>query len=202
MAFTFFFRDLHTLDHMVNQVVPAVAGRSAIRIWNAGCAMGMETYTMAILFAEKMGYFSFKNLRIDATDIDEQDQFGPIVTSGLYPKSDLERIPEKLFEKYFRSADKPDYFEISELLRSRIQFTKHNLLSLQPIGKDFSLVVCKNVLLHFTAAERGQVQRMYYNSLAPGGFLAMEQTQGLSDDLLPLFTRVVPDAQLYRKNES
>ena len=40
----------------------------------------------------------------------------------------------------------------------------------------FSLILCKNVLLHFDYAERLKVIRMFHDSLAPGGFFAMEQT--------------------------
>ncbi|HPB55993.1 MAG TPA: CheR family methyltransferase, partial [Candidatus Aminicenantes bacterium] len=68
MAFTFFFRDNHTLEQLVKHLLPTVQGRSNIKIWDAGCAMGPEPYTLAILFAEKMGKFAFKNVRIDASD--------------------------------------------------------------------------------------------------------------------------------------
>ena len=59
MAFTFFFRDMHTIDHMAKILIPEVSGRSRIRIWDAGCAMGPEPYTLAMILAEAMGQFSF-----------------------------------------------------------------------------------------------------------------------------------------------
>ena len=49
MAFTFFFRDQHVLDSIVQHVVPSVMGRSFIRIWDAGCASGEEAYSVAML---------------------------------------------------------------------------------------------------------------------------------------------------------
>lgn len=201
MAFTFFFRDIHTLEHVVNQVAPAMAGRSALRVWNAGCAMGMETYTLAMLFSEKLGYFGFKNLTIDATDIDGSNLFGEIVNTGVYADEDLQRIPDLYRQKYFQPADKPGNSQIIELVRSRVKFQRHDLLSLKPVGGSYSLILCKNVLLHFTPAERIEVMRMFYNSLAPGGFFAVEQTQVLPDELQPLYDRVVADAQLYKKKD-
>ncbi|MFZ2958679.1 MAG: CheR family methyltransferase [Candidatus Ozemobacteraceae bacterium] len=202
MAFTFFFRDLHTLEHLVNALVPTVAGRSVIRIWDAGCAMGPEVYTLAMLLAEKMGYFSFKNLRIEASDLDEQDQFGPIVCSGAYPDAELQRIPPDFFSKYFVSCDdRPGFSRLIDHVRTRVFFRKHNLLSLEPIGDSFSMILCKNVLLHFTPAERIEVIQVFHKSLAPQGFFAMEQTQPLPDELAGYFRRVVPDAQLYQKIE-
>ncbi|MBF0545024.1 MAG: chemotaxis protein CheR [Candidatus Riflebacteria bacterium] len=199
MAFTFFFRDLHTIELMVNHVLPTIAGRSVVRIWDAGCAMGPELYTIAIVFSEKMGYFGFKNLKIDATDLDENNTFGSIVTAGVYPAEELSRIPREIFKKYFEPEGTPGQFRIIESLRNRINFRKHDLLSLNPIGSEYSLIVCKNVLLHFTHEERINVIKMYYDSLAPGGYFAMEQTQTLPSELSSLFEKVVSDAQLFKK---
>ena len=85
MAFTFFFRDMHVLELVVKHVTPTLSGRSRPRIWDAGCAMGPEPYSLAIMFAESMGRFGFNNLRVEASDLDDCDQFGAIIREGTYP---------------------------------------------------------------------------------------------------------------------
>lgn len=203
MAFTFFFRDTHVLDHAARIMAPEVAGRSRIRIWDAGCAMGPEPYTLAIILAETMGNFSFKNLQILATDIDEQDQFVSIIKEAVYSDEETKRIPPEIFAKYFVPApDKPGYFQLVSLIRDRLQFQKHNLLTLQSVGDGFSLIVCKNVLLHFQQSERIEVIKMFHKALAQGGLFATEHTQKMPDELSHLFEQVVPDAQLFRKVEN
>ncbi|MDP4115205.1 MAG: CheR family methyltransferase [Bacteroidota bacterium] len=200
MAFTFFFRDTHTLNHAVEHFVPAVSGRSKIRVWDAGCAMGPEPYTLAILLAEKMGKFSFQNLMILASDIDEQDTFGKTIMNGVYPEEELKRIPEDIFAKYFTPAEgKAAFHKIDASLTSRLQFIKHDLLSLKPVGESFSLIVCKNVLLHLQYNERIEVIKMFHKSLADGGLFTTEQTQKMPQECSHLFEQVVPDAQLFRK---
>ena len=199
MAFTFFFRDLHTIELTVKHLLPFISGRNKVRIWDAGCAMGPEPYTIAIVLAENMGRFAFRNIIIDATDIDESGTFSKIVTEGIYPEDELKRIPADIFRKYFAPADKPDHFIIDETVRSRMQFRKHDLLSFQSIGEDYSLIVCKNVLLHFHPDQRIEVIKMFHQSLAPGGYFMSEQTQKLPDELSHLFTKVADDAQLYKK---
>lgn len=202
MAFTFFFRDLYTLEHAVKVLVPEVAGRSRIRIWDAGCAMGPEPYTLAILLAEKMGNFSFKNLYITATDIDESEQFGNIIKDAVYSDEETKRISKEIFNKYFKKAEtKPEAFQLINLIRDRVQFQKHNLLSLNSIGDGFSLILCKNVLLHFQQNERIEVIKMFHKSLSPGGLFVSEHTQKMPEELSHMFQQVVPDAQLYRKIE-
>jgi chemotaxis protein methyltransferase CheR len=201
MAFTYFFRDLHILDLAVNHVVPVIAGRRNIRFWDAGCAMGPEAYTLAILCAEKMGYFAFKNLKIHATDIDTSNLFADQITSGLYKRALLERIPKELFDKYFEPAQVSDHYQVIETVRNRISFERHNLLTLEPVGDNFSLIICKNVLLHFNESERIKVIEMFHRSLAVEGFFATEQTQKLPKETAHLFRQVSSDGQLFRKEE-
>jgi chemotaxis protein methyltransferase CheR len=198
VAFTFFFRDQHVLDLVVRHAVPTFAGRSRVRIWDAGCAMGQEPYSLAILLAEAMGYFAFNNLRIEASDLDECGLFGPIVAAGVYAWEELERVPAPLFEKYFEPHEARRY-RLVDRVRSRVSFRHHDLLSLRAFGEAFNLIVCKNVLLHFQPAERAAVVRMFHAALASDGFLATEQTQKLPEEVGLLFERVACDGQLFRK---
>ena len=107
MAFTYFLRDFPTLELAVKQVLPYVAGRSHVRVWDAGCAMGQEPYSLAMVFAESMGYFAFKNLKIHASDIDDCETFGEIVRAGVYQEEEVKRMPADLLNKYFQPATGP-----------------------------------------------------------------------------------------------
>ncbi len=200
MAFTFFFRDQHVLDLVVKNVTPMLVGRRNARVWDAGCAMGQEPYSLAILLAEAMGYFAFNNLRIDVSDLDDCGLFGPIIAKGTYAWEELERVPKTLFEKYFE-PDGPRRFRVADRVRSRLHFHRHDLLTLKPVGEGYQLIVCKNVLLHFQPAERVAVFKMFHAALAPDGLLATEQTQKLPAELEPIFERIVPDGQIFRRVE-
>ncbi len=197
MAFTFFFRDLPVLEYAVHETIKLAMGRMRIKVWDAGSALGQEPYTVAILFAERLGA-TFNNLYLDATDYDSENNFGDIVTQATYKYEELQRIPVDIFKKYF-VAQENDLYRVCDKVRSRVFFRYHDLLSLKPIGSDYALVVCKNVLLHFQYSERIEVITMYHQALSPGGFLALENTQKMPVEILHLFEQVVPDAQLYRK---
>ena len=54
MAFTYFFRDVQTLELVRDHVLPFLKTRRYINIWDAGCAMGPEPYTLAIILRESM----------------------------------------------------------------------------------------------------------------------------------------------------
>ncbi|HIJ89503.1 MAG: hypothetical protein OEV89_01410 [Desulfobulbaceae bacterium] len=199
MAFSFFMRDQPTLEHAADQMIPYSSGRSRIRVWDAGCALGQETYTLAMILAEKMNRFAFKNVQIDATDHDSANRFGDVVSEAVYHGDELKRTPKDLLSKYFEPAPNHGYTRVKYELRSRVRFQYHDLLSLNPPGTDYCLVVCKNVLLHFQPRERVEVFKMFHRALAPGGYLANENTQKLPHEVAHLFSQVVPDAQVYKK---
>lgn len=202
MAFTFFFRDQPVLDQAVKNVLPLISGTQRPIIWDAGCAMGPEPYTLTILLAEAMNQFAFRNLQIVASDIDESGQFGENIVSGEYPKEMLDRIPTELFKKYFEEVEgNPLTFRVVEKIRSRIRYMKHDLRSLQPAVQGVSLIVCKNVLLHLNQDERIAVIRMFHRALVPGGILAMEQTQKIPEEISSLFQKAASDAQVFRRQE-
>jgi chemotaxis protein methyltransferase CheR len=102
MAFTFFFRDLQTLEFIREHALPSLKGRSHIDIWDSGCAMGPEPYTLAIIIRESMGHFLFRNVRIFATDVDGSNLFGKTIEDGVYPREMVERIPKDLFGRHPR----------------------------------------------------------------------------------------------------
>ena len=199
MAFTYFFRDLQTLEMICDYALPSLRSRRYINIWDAGCAMGPEPYSLAMLLRERIGHMYFRNIKIKATDIDGSNLFDNIILEAVYPREQVERIPKDIFEKYFVTYEKEDHFRIIDEIKKSVTFQKHDLLTLASIGQDFGLILCKNVLLHFNEAQRIEVIRMFYDSLMEGGFLVMEQTQKLPKELEDLFEPVVSNAQLYRK---
>lgn len=200
MAFTFFFRDIHTLERIAEYLIPEVSGKSKIKIWDAGCANGPEPYSLAIVLAERMGKFAFNNLIIDATDIDESGFFGDIIKEGIYTYEEVGRISENVISKYFdKVPTETEKYKVVDSIRSKLKFTRHNLLTLNPIGDNYSLIMCKNVLLHFQYEERIEVIKMFHKSLAQGGFFATEQTQKMPVEINHLFEQVTPDAQLFRR---
>jgi chemotaxis protein methyltransferase CheR len=197
VAFTYFFRDAQALELAIADALPHLCGRAFIHIWDAGCAHGPEPYTLAILLREQMSDYVFRNVRIHATDLDAG--FGSQVASGVFPEQEVQRVPPTIVEKYFRPASQPGFVEVVPELRSKIAFSACNLLTLRPVREGLSMIVCKNVLLHFAEAQRVAVLKMFHAALQPEGTLVMEHTQKVPESLAPFFRQVTPCAQVYRK---
>ena len=121
------------------------------------------------------------------------------MVNAQYKYDELKRIPVELFDKYFEDGNATDCFMLVEKIRRAVNFRYHDLLSCKEFSGNYSLVVCKNVLLHFSPGQRVEVLKMFHRSLAPGGYLATEQTQKMPPEAAHLFEKVITDAELYRK---
>jgi len=199
VAFTYFFRDMQTIEMVRDHALPQLKSHRYIRIWDAGCAMGPEPYTLAMILRENMGHMYFRNVKIIASDIDHSNLFEKIISQGSYPREQVERIPGEILSRYFQADAAGENYQIAGEIRNAVSFVRHDLLSLSPVGREFGLIICKNVLLHFTPAQRVQVMEMFYHALAPDGYLAMEQTQKMMPECGHLFRQVVSNSQLFQK---
>jgi chemotaxis protein methyltransferase CheR len=208
MGATYFFRDTQTLNMIPNVLIPRILegeGNCSIKninIWSAGCANGSEPYTLAILLKEVLDEEIFSRVQIFATDIDPNDRFENIVKKGSYPREDLKKIPEKMFQNnFFKDPDIHGNFIISTEIREHVQYSRHNLLSLKPVIENpFDVIVCKNVLLHFTERQVTDIINMFYQSLSNGGFFITEQTQKLPCSSSKQFSQFISNARIYIKN--
>ena len=142
----------------------------------------------------------FKKIKIFASDIDNSNRFKKIVEEGTYKKNQISSVPSDILKKYFeQDTENPDIYIISKNLREKVCYQKNDLLSLNAIGHDFDLFVCKHVLQHFNNKEQVDVIKMFYNSLGDAGFLLCEYSQELPEYLNKYFMQVLPAKKLYRK---
>ena len=202
MAFTFFFRDREVLDLIIRDILPDLRTRMYINIWDAGCAMGPEPYSLAMLLREDMSQFYFRNVRIYASDIDENQHFGRTIEQGIYAEQDVKRLPTDILTRYFTPfSDEAGskFYQISPEIRSAVRYQQHDLLTLHPIRQGFGLILCKNVLLHFSPQQRVDVIQMFHGALQDGGYFVTEHTQKLPAECAGLFRQITPDGQLFQK---
>jgi len=208
MGATFFFRDTQTLKMIPYTLIPLILededhrSNRNINIWSAGCANGSEPYTLAILLKEILDEEIFSRIQIYATDIDPNNRFENIIKKGSYPQDSLKKIPENMFlNNFIKDANIQGNYLISEIIREHVTYAWHNLLSLKPIiERPFDIILCKNVLLHFTEQQSTDIINMFYQSLSNSGFFITEQTQKLPVSSSRQFEQFISNARIYKKN--
>jgi two-component system, chemotaxis family, CheB/CheR fusion protein len=176
---TAFFRDMsawnylqtETLSHLLDEK-PA---QSPIRIWSAGCASGEEAYTLAMIFAHRLGIESFRQrVKIYATDVDEEAL--QQARQSIFSAKDLKSVPEEFQTQFFEpSGDK--YIFHPELRRSVI-FGRHDLLQDAPISR-LDLLVCRNTLMYFNAETQAKLLKRLHFALNSAGVLFLGKAEML-----------------------
>lgn len=170
-----FFRDTKKYDHLREVILPELLARHAtLRIWSAGCSRGHEPYSLALLLAEMTG--SYRQHYLLATDIDHS-ALAWAQAGGPYLDDEVANLPPMWLERYFTMRDK-SYF-VTDSLRRRITFRQHNLLA-DPFEEDFDLIICRNVVIYFTAEAKDQLYPQFHRSLRPGGILFVGGTEIVS----------------------
>lgn len=191
---TSFFRDPETWDYLFKEILPKiVAGKGdddPIRVWNAGCASGEESYTIGMVLAETVGEDVFRRrVKIYATDIDE-DALAQ-ARQGTYRADNLLALPQHLRERYFEPSE--DELAFRRDLRRSIIFGRHDLLKDPPISK-LDLIVCRNTLMYFNSKFQGKIVANFHFALKDSGFLFM----GKSELLLNQSCLFIPVDKRYR----
>ena len=105
--------------------------------------------------------------------------------SGIYTQFEVQRgLPIPLLLKYFTQTG--DRWQISEALRSRIEFRRHNLLdSFLQLGPPLDIVFLRNVLIYFEPSAKTELFERLRRCMARDGILVLgetESTLGITTD--------------------
>jgi chemotaxis protein methyltransferase CheR len=176
---TSMFRDPTFFGALREKVVPLLRTYPYVRIWNAGCSTGEETFSLAILLREEGLY---ERTRIYATDINEKvlerarNGAFPIEKMRLYTENYIRAGGTESFSSYYTSDGGTARFN-SDLL-DQVVFAQHNLVSDAPFN-EFNMIVCRNVMIYFGKSLQDRVHELFYESLDPFGVLAMGHKESI-----------------------
>ena len=165
-----FYRNPELWKVLETDVLPVLLDKTkTLKIWSAACSTGDEPYSLVMALSK---HIPLSKIRIIATDIDKQVIAKAKV--GLYNEKSIAAVPEDLKKKYFTKVGLS--YQISDEIKSRVEFKEHNLLDNNfPTG--YNMIVCRNVLIYFTEEAKDEVFRKFFTSLTPGGVLFIGSTE-------------------------
>jgi chemotaxis protein methyltransferase CheR len=170
-----FFRDEDKYQYLQESILPELLrGHPTLHVWSAGCSHGHEPYSLAMSLAEVSG--SYRRHEILATDID-RSALERAEAGGPYTTDEIGKVPSNLLSQFFRARDGGCY--VTDSLRRRVRFKYHNLLA-DPFENGFDLIVCRNVVIYFTAEVKIDLYRRLRAALRPGGVLFAGSTEVVS----------------------
>jgi chemotaxis protein methyltransferase CheR len=176
---TEFFRDPNRWITLRDEVLPYLINSSTgnrqndgLKLWSAGCSIGAEPYTLAILMADT---FPRQKYCLYATDLD-RGALCKARSRGPYTAEDIHNLDGMQRQKYI-CPTAPYY--VNESLQKHIRFEEQNLLA-DRFETGFDLIVCRNVVIYFTAEAKEALYAKFSAALRPGGVLFLGGTEIIS----------------------
>lgn len=176
---TSFFREDHHFDYLKNTALPDLIRKhqrdKRIRIWSAGCSVGEEPYSIAMVVKEKI--HPSWNTKILATDLDSN-----VVahgSAGIYESDRIESVSAERRKKWFKHSPDGGSVKVSPNLRDLITFKQLNLLERWPMKGPFDVIFCRNVVIYFDKDTQRKLFDRYADMLAPGGYLFIGHSETL-----------------------
>jgi chemotaxis protein methyltransferase CheR len=176
---TTFFRNSDTFSSIRDKLFPYLSSYPEIKIWCAGCSTGEEPYSLAIILKELGLLHKSLIYATDFNDIKVKE-----AQNGIFSKDKFEIFKEN----YYKSGGKEEfktyfnfnesYVSVSDEIKSKILFFKHNLAS-DGVLNEFQLVLCRNVMIYFDEELQKKVFFLMNNSLVRNGFLIYGESETL-----------------------
>ncbi|MDX5327333.1 MAG: protein-glutamate O-methyltransferase CheR [Marinobacter sp.] len=183
---TLWFRDNHPFRILQDKLLPEFAERNSLqplRIWSAACSTGQEPYSVGMVVDEfrRNRPGKLRDVKITATDISKSVL--EVARRGEYEMIAIGRglSPER--QKQFFSPSANGGWQIKPQIKAMVEFKELNLLERYMLGK-FDIIMCRNVLIYFSADLKKDILTRLHGALNPGGYLilgASESLNGLPD---------------------
>lgn len=195
---TYFMRESEHFDFMTRVALPWAKAKAArdrdLRIWSGASSTGEEPYTLAMVLLDFFGIeHKSWDTRVLATDV--STRVLEHATKGVYLKEDIEPLPAKWKQRYFKKVSAEEY-EVKDELKKELIFRQFNLMSPFPFKRKFHIVFLRNVMIYFQDDVKYQLIKKIYDFMEPGGFLFIGTTESL-DRHKTQFQYVQPS--IYRK---
>jgi two-component system, chemotaxis family, CheB/CheR fusion protein len=179
---TSFFRDPKVFDLLEEKIVPDLVRSHStdqpLRVWIAGCSTGEETYSLAMLFRERITAAKRDiKLQVFASDIDAVAIAS--AREGLYPETIETDVSPARLARFFSKEDHG--YRVSTELRAAVVFAVQDVLADPPFSR-LDLVSCRNLLIYLQPEAQEKVVSLFDFALRQGGVLLLGSAETVRTD--------------------
>jgi chemotaxis methyl-accepting protein methylase len=179
---TRFFRNRDTYDLIKTEILPQVIlhmkkqKQNELKFWSAGCAVGAEPYTLAMISSEAVPPDIHVN--IQATDV--KNELLHMARNAIYSEPYLAEMTDGEIHKYFIQHTR-DEFEVASHIKRLVSFSRHDLMKDQ-FPSNLDIISCRNVLIYVDRHAQMEIITKFFDALKPGGILILGRTETLFGD--------------------
>ena len=179
---TYMFREFEQLAGFADVCLPELIAAKQqtqdrrIRIWCAGCSSGEEAYTLAIIIREVFPDAGNWDIKIVATDIDENVL--KLARNAVYGDRSVKAVPTA-YNKHLVAT--VTGFRIDPETARLVRVEKLNLNDAQQMKamRNYDFVFCRNVLIYFDDESRRNVVNHFYDALNSKGYIFLGHSESV-----------------------
>ena len=196
-----FFRNRGFFGALLDRVIPAllegISGDRPVRIVSAGCGRGEEPYSLALALAGRFGP-EFARGRFEILGLDADAEALSQARRGAFGAHQMEGVPPVWRERWFEPA-RGGLWRVRAELKGALRLEAGDLLLPWDVPLPCHLVLLRNVCLYLSPGGREEVHERARAALAPGGFLALGQSESLPEAGKGLWEPFDRLQRIYRK---
>ena len=148
------FRDPEQFEALERRLVPRLLEHTdRLRAWSAGCANGLELWSLAIVL-ERLG--ALDRAVLLGSDLLEENV--AVARAGVY-----------------------EIVEIAPRLRDRARWERRDVVEEPAPTGGWHVVLCRNVAIYLEPAAKARLHRTLAGALLPGGILVLGRSERLGD---------------------
>jgi chemotaxis protein methyltransferase CheR len=176
---TYFMREPEIFDaleqYLREELIPARQKEKCLRLWSAGCATGEEAYSLALFFREKMPQLQDWRIVILGSDLNTRSLQRAM--QGAYREWSFRDTPSWVKGRYF-TRGRDQLYRLNPAIKEMVKFSCLNLSesvypSLATNTAAMDVILCRNVLMYFSAERANQVIERLHLSLVESGLLVV-----------------------------
>jgi chemotaxis protein methyltransferase CheR len=200
---TYFFRDQSHFRLLREHLLPTFAlqrrltPKPQLSIWSAGCATGEEPYSIAMTLYESFPDWQRWAINLYGTDLNIASL--QAAERGIYRKWSFRHTDDTVRARYFAETDLG--WQINANIKAMVNFRHANLFAGSPLPQ-MDVIFCRNVLIYIEDEHIHQLEDMFFNTLAPGGWLLLGQAEAIHFRRERWQTHVFPGTVVYQKPEA
>jgi len=173
VSISHFFRDRYVWQLLGEEILPDVIRKhyERIDVWSAGCALGQEVYSFAILWDMLKSRFDrLPRLHLRATD--SNPDYLDRAKEGVYRRSNLKGLSDEIRAMYFHISEDGSKYLVADFLKKDITWQVHDLMKQLPLAGKFHIIFLRNSLLtYYREGNAIPVLLNIVDSLDDGGIL-------------------------------
>ncbi|MFW6269052.1 MAG: CheR family methyltransferase [Bacillota bacterium] len=167
-----FFRNPDNYIYLKKNIIPELMQKhKKVTFWSAPCSNGAEPYTLAIILKE-MNYNTTR-YNIKASDIDSE--ILKSARKGIYNKSYIKNVPDKLLKKYF-TINSDNKYQLDQEILKIVNFERKDLIK-ESYSQGWNMIFCRNFFIYLTREVKQKLTEKFVRALAPEGYLFLGNTE-------------------------